>query len=77
MRYVETVTGRRAAYARDQATARLVTDDEAHTLALTFPAAVLVYRHTVYDEDDRPLEFAEAIYPPDVWTAAQEYPIES
>jgi hypothetical protein len=31
----------------------------------------------VYDTEDMPLEFAEAIYPPGQWTAEQEYLIES
>jgi hypothetical protein len=31
----------------------------------------------VYDTEDMPLEFAEAIYPPWQWTAEQEYLIES
>ncbi|MGO9080293.1 MAG: GntR family transcriptional regulator [Streptosporangiaceae bacterium] len=77
VRYVEAVTGRHAVYARDQASARLATDEEAEALALPTPAAVLVYRHTVHDQDDQPLEFAEAIYPPGVWAIEQEYPIES
>ena len=78
VRYVEAVTGRHATYARDQASARLATRDEAEALALPArPAAVLVYRHTVHDGDDQPLEFAEAIYPPGVWTIEQEYPVES
>lgn len=77
VRYVESVTGRHASYARDKASGRLATDDEARALNLLSPAAVLVVRHTVYDQDDRPMEFAEAIYPPDVWTVEQEYPVES
>jgi hypothetical protein len=46
-------------------------------LGLRGPAAVLVFRHVVYDTEDMPLEFAEAVYPPGQWTAEQEYPIES
>lgn len=77
VRYVEAVTGRRAVYARDQASARLATDDEARALALPVtPAAVLVYRHIVHDQDDQPMEFAEAVYPPGTWSVEQEYPIE-
>jgi hypothetical protein len=30
----------------------------------------------VYDAEDVPLEFAEALYLPGQWTAEQEYPIE-
>jgi DNA-binding GntR family transcriptional regulator len=76
VRYVESVTGRVASYARDQVAARLATAAEAHALNLdSEPSAVLAYRHTVFDQSDDPLEFAEAIYPPDLWTIEQEYPI--
>jgi DNA-binding GntR family transcriptional regulator len=77
VRYVESVTGRHAARARDQVAARLASAEELRDLALQGPAAVLVIRHVVYDTEDVPLEFAEAIYPPDQWTAEQDYPIES
>jgi GntR family transcriptional regulator len=77
VRYVESVTGRHAAHARDQMSARLATADELRDLRLEGPAAVLVIRHVVYDTEDTPLEFAEAIYPPGQWTAEQEYLIES
>lgn len=74
--YVEECTGRRAAYARDQMAARLATDTELAYLELSESAsAVLVYRHTVYDTNDQPLEFAEAVYPPDRWTFEQEYSV--
>ncbi|MBC8093863.1 MAG: GntR family transcriptional regulator [Pseudonocardia sp.] len=77
VRYVEAVTGRRAAYARDQVSARLALGHEARELGLgDQPLAVLIYRHTVFDADDAPLEFAEAIYPPDTWSVEQEYPVE-
>ena len=77
VRYVESVTGRSAAYARDQVSARLASDDELQELNLHGPAAVLVIQHVVYDTEDMPLEFAEAVYPPSQWTAEQEYSIES
>jgi GntR family transcriptional regulator len=78
VRYVESVTGRVASYARDVAAARLASVEEATVLNLgAEPAAVLIYRHTVYDAEDQPLEFAEAIYPPDLWSVEQEYPIEA
>jgi DNA-binding GntR family transcriptional regulator len=77
VRYVESVTGRQAAYARDQATARLATAEELRDLGLQGPSAVLVFWHVVYDTEDAPLEFAEAVYPPGQWTAEQEYLIES
>ncbi|MEV4317815.1 GntR family transcriptional regulator [Actinocrispum sp. NPDC049592] len=76
VRYVEESTGRTAAYARDQVAARLATEEEAQDLGLSGPdSAVLVYRHTVYDAGDRPLEFAEAVYPPHRWTFEQEYSV--
>lgn len=78
VRYVESVTGRVASYAQDQVAARLATAEEAELLALDgLPAAVLAYRHTVYDSNDQVLEFAESVYPPDVWSIEQEYPIEA
>ena len=64
VRYVESVTGRHAAYARDQVSARLASADELRDLDLQGPAAVLTIRHVVYDTEDVPLEFAEAVYPP-------------
>jgi DNA-binding GntR family transcriptional regulator len=76
VRYVESATGRVATYARDQVAARLATEQEADRLNVQLPAAVLTYRHVVYDRQDQPLEFAEAVYPPDVWTIEQEYPID-
>lgn len=73
---VESTSGRTATYARDQVAARLATPDERDALGLgDQESAVLAYRHTVYDENDRPLEFAEAAYPPDRWTFEQEYSV--
>lgn len=79
VRYVESVTGRAALFARDRVGSRLATEDEARDLALSAsdPQAVLVYRHTVFDADEAPLEFAEAVYPPGAWSVEQEYPIEA
>jgi GntR family transcriptional regulator len=34
---------------------------------------VLIVEHTVYDQDDNALEFAEAVYPPGRWTHEQRY----
>jgi len=77
VRYVESVTGRSAIYARDRIAARLATRGESTWLGLGKGAqAVLVYRHTVFDSADDPLEFAEAIYPAGSWSLEQEYPIE-
>lgn len=76
VRYVESVTGRQAVYARDRVTARLATEQEAAELELGGTNAVLVYRHTVFDMADAPLEFAEAVYPPGAWSLEQEYTID-
>ena len=76
VRYVESVTGRQASYARDRVSARLASADELRDLSLRGPAAVLVFRHIVYDMEDAPIELAEAVYPPGQWTAEQEYAIE-
>jgi GntR family transcriptional regulator len=74
-RYLTEITGRSAAYARDQVSARLGDDGERRLLALGEPAAVLVYRLTVYTADDRAIQFDEATYPPDQWAFHQEYPL--
>jgi GntR family transcriptional regulator len=72
-RYIAEVTGRHAAYGRDQVAARLATDEEARLLQLDGPAAVLVYRFTVYPDDDQPIQTDDAVYPPDQWAFRQEY----
>jgi DNA-binding GntR family transcriptional regulator len=74
-RYLAGITGRAAAYGRDQVAARLATSDEAQLLELTEPAAVLVYRLTVYSDDDQPIQTDDATYPPDQWAFRQEYPL--
>ena len=61
--------------ARDQVAARLATAEERRLLELTRPAAVLVYRLSVYDVADAPLQFDDATYPPDRWAFRQEYPL--
>jgi GntR family transcriptional regulator len=66
--YVEQSTGRQARYARDEACARMATKQARELLRLGRSAAVLVVRHIVYDATDRPIEFAEATYPPDRWS---------
>jgi len=72
-KYLAEITGRQPAYARDQVAARLATAEERRLLELTRPAAVLVYRLTVYDPADTPLQFDDAVYPPDHWAFRQEY----
>jgi DNA-binding GntR family transcriptional regulator len=73
--YVEQSTGRQARYARDEMSARLATLEERGRLRLDEPAAVLLVHHLVYDADDRPLEFTEAVYPPGRWAFDATYPI--
>lgn len=72
-KYVAEVTGRAHKYARDEVSARLSTAEERQRLELSDPAAVLVYRLTAYDGDDRPVQFDDAVYPPDRWAFQQEY----
>jgi len=74
-KHIAEVTGRASEYARDQVAARLANADESRLLELPRPAAVLVYRLTVYDPSDQPVQFDEAIYPPDHWAFRQEYPL--
>lgn len=74
--YVEKVTGRRAATARDLVGARSATAEERRLLELPGRhAAVLAVRHTVLDLGGLPMEFVEAVYPPDRWSFEQEYAI--
>ncbi|WP_199484767.1 GntR family transcriptional regulator [Actinomadura craniellae] len=73
--YVESATGRRARHAYDRVAARLAGAEELSVFGLSGPTAVLVVRHVVFDMDERPLEFAEAVYPPDAWTYEQQYTI--
>lgn len=72
--YVEERCGRRATYARDRTTARAAGAEDARALQLPKPSTpVLAVEHTVFDEHDQPLEFVEAVYPPDRWTYEQRY----
>ncbi|MDR6318382.1 GntR family transcriptional regulator [Actinoplanes couchii] len=75
MGYVEKSTGRQARYARDEMSSRLATALECESLRLSGPAAVLVVRHVVHDSEDRPLEFTEAVFPPDRWAFETTYPV--
>lgn len=74
--YIASVIGRQLGYARDQVSARLAAADERRWLELSRPSAVLVYRLTVYDDQDGPIQFDEATYPPERWTFRQEYPLD-
>ncbi|WP_280454204.1 GntR family transcriptional regulator [Nocardia brasiliensis] len=75
VRYLADVLGIRSAYARDQVCARPASSEESEALGLPEHAAVLVYWLTAYDTTDRPLQFDEAVYPPERWAFRQEYPI--
>jgi DNA-binding GntR family transcriptional regulator len=74
-RYLSDITGQVPAYARDQVAARLGTVTECELLSVAEATAVLVYRLTVYDTKDLPVQFDEAVYPPDAWVFRQEYPL--
>ena len=76
-KYLEGVTGQAPTYGRDQVAARLATSDEAQLLDLSEPAAVLIYRFTVYSGNDEPIQTDDATYPPDHWAFRQEYPLSS
>jgi DNA-binding GntR family transcriptional regulator len=73
--YVEKMTGWQGSYAEDRMCARQATDEEAADLRLEAGSAVLIVHHVVYDLQDRPLEFAEATYPPERWAFEQGYPL--
>ncbi|MET7697580.1 GntR family transcriptional regulator [Streptomyces sp. NPDC005485] len=73
--YVENMTGRQGSYAEDRMCARAATEDEVADLRLESSAPVLIVHHVVYDLQDRPLEFAEATYPPGRWAFEQGYPL--
>ncbi len=72
--YVEERSGRRATYARDRMEARPAGAQDARALHLAKSSApVLAVEHTVFDQHDEPLEFVEAVYPPNRWTHEQRY----
>lgn len=74
MAYVEELTGRRGAYAIDRIAGRFATEEEAKELNLTEGVtAVLAVQHVVLDAKDKPIEFAEATYPPGRWAYEQRY----
>ncbi|WP_280308288.1 GntR family transcriptional regulator [Nocardia abscessus] len=73
--YLADILGMRAAYARDQVCARHASDDERTALALPDASSALVYWLVAYDSDDNPIQFDEAVYPPNRWAFRQEYPI--
>ncbi|WP_433524483.1 GntR family transcriptional regulator [Nocardia pseudovaccinii] len=73
--YLADVLGMRAAYARDQACARTASADELAALDLPDASPVLVHWLVAYASDDSPIQFDEAVYPPQRWAFRQEYPI--
>ncbi|WP_067721199.1 GntR family transcriptional regulator [Nocardia yamanashiensis] len=73
--YLSEVLDERNLYARDQVSSRLATEQERHTLDLPNPSAVLVYWLVAYTSEDHPIQFDEAVYPPQRWAFRQEYPI--
>jgi GntR family transcriptional regulator len=74
-KYLEEVTGIAPAYGRDQVAARLADSTECELLELAEPAAVLVYRFTVFSSDGRAIQTDDAVHPPDQWAFRQEYPL--
>ncbi|MFJ1457244.1 GntR family transcriptional regulator [Nocardia sp. N2S4-5] len=65
----------RLAYARDQVCARLATEYERTALGLPDASPALAYWLTMYASDDQPVQFDEAVYPPERWAFRLEYPI--
>lgn len=63
--YVEHATGRAVQLYRERVFARLATPDEARTLGLTEPDAVLVAYHTIFDVDGDIMSYELSIYPPE------------
>ena len=74
---VEDETGRRYASARDQVTARLPTREEAELLQIRPDTPVLVLLHVAYDDEHRPLEVAQAVWPGPMTALTEEYRIPS
>ncbi len=70
--YLESVTGRRARTASDRISARSASDWEAEQLGVAAGSPVLTVQHVVLDGRHKPLEFAEAVYPPGAWAFEQE-----
>ncbi|NKY51585.1 GntR family transcriptional regulator [Nocardia vermiculata] len=73
--YLAKAAGKRAAYVHDQACARAATDDENAVLGLSACSPVLAYWLVAYDSADSPIQFDEAVYPPERWAVRQEYPV--
>jgi DNA-binding GntR family transcriptional regulator len=74
-KYLGEVIGRAPSYGRDLSAARLATAEERQVLELGDTAAVLEQRRIIFDADDQPLQFDEAVYPPGRWVPGREYPL--
>ncbi|NEW25599.1 GntR family transcriptional regulator [Nocardia cyriacigeorgica] len=75
VRYLADVLDIRSAYARDQVCARQASLHERQVLMLPEHTPVLAYWLTAYDPDGHPIQFDEAVYPPERWAFRAEYPI--
>lgn len=73
--YLAEASGLRATYAHDQVCARGATESERSGLGLPDLSPVLVYWLVAYDSTDTPIQFDEAVYPPQRWAFRQEYPV--
>ncbi|MGL5818288.1 MAG: GntR family transcriptional regulator [Phycicoccus sp.] len=73
--YVEATTGRVGAHARDRLSARGASEEEASLLDLPGGSGspVLAVEHTTFDAADSPIEFVQALYPPDRWAHESTY----
>lgn len=74
-RYIRRQTGRFPVEGSDTTTVRLATDDEAHHLGLSTPAAVAVVLHTAYDQKGRALVCEEGVTPGSLWEQVDTYPM--
>lgn len=74
-KYLGEVIGREPSFGRDLSAARLATAEECQVLELGDAAAVLEQRRTIFDAQDQPLQFDEAVYPPGRWVPGREYPL--
>ncbi|MEU4164548.1 GntR family transcriptional regulator [Actinoplanes sp. NPDC026670] len=72
-RYVRRQTGRFPVEGVDVTTVRLASEEEAVHLALSLPAAVVVVRHTAYDQQGRPLVCEEGVTPAALYEQVDTY----
>ena len=63
--YLAAILGVESAYGRDQVCARRATSEQCEALGVPEHAAALVYWLTIYDNHDHPIQFDEAVYPPE------------